>query len=227
MSNNKNNKFLKQLSLVSTVMMMSHTVFAENPSDTQGVQFLPAATVNSSAAVEPDVKIFTSHDHYFKRVVTSTKPRTTSSEEFEDIPGASTDIYIPRNWRVLVNTTFSAESRCNEFDSTTGNWCEVRVLVDDIEASPAASNYPGDTFALDSTDGGNNTDASWEGHSMDRHKCVRNYGKSEYRRVPVKVQWKVTNFDGGTAPSFWLDDWSMSVQLSKGCRQKVKSFDAE
>ncbi len=55
---------------------------------------------------------------------------------------------------------------------------------------------------------------------MDRHLCVSNKKGKKAKTVPVEVQWKVTNFDGGNAPTFWLDDWSFTTQLAKGCREQ-------
>ncbi len=172
---------------------------------------------------EPDVIKFTSGNHFHKQALTSTKPRTTSSEKFIPLPGASTKITIPAGANVLVNLALTAESRCNEPGSTAPDWCEVRILVDGQEASPQASTFSPDTYAFDSTDRGTESVASWESHAMDRHKCVYNQNSRTAKTVPVEVQWKVTNFDGGAAPRFWLDDWSFTVQLAKGCRaEKIK-----
>jgi len=123
---------------------------------------------------EPDVKIFQAGNHFFKRALTSTKPRTTNSEKFVTLPGAKTTVLVPKGRDVLVNVAYTAESRCNEINSTSPNWCEVRILVDGVEASPMASTFQTDTYAFDSTDRGTETSASWESHAMDRHACVFN-----------------------------------------------------
>lgn len=173
---------------------------------------------------EPDVEQYTAGAHYFKRVVTSTKPRTTASEKFVSLPGARTMVRVPAGKNALVNVAFTAESRCSEVNSAAPNWCEVRILVNGVEAAPAASSFAPDTFAFDSTDNGTETSASWEAHAMDRHRCVMNEKNDTYTDVPVEVQWKVTNFDGANAPDFWLDDWSLTVELAKGCRKEQKTF---
>ncbi len=180
---------------------------------------LPPELVLAPFQPEPDVVIQTSGAHFYKQALTSTKPRTMRSERFEPLPGARTRVVVPAGIDVLVNVAFTAESRCTEPDSTAPNWCEVRILVDGAEADPAASSFPPDTYALDSTDSGSETPASWESHAMDRHRCVFNSGSRTARVVPVEVQWKVTNFDGGVAPDFWLDDWSLTVELARGCRR--------
>lgn len=171
-------------------------------------------------AEEADAIRFTSGAHYYKQAITSTKPRITSTEKFETVPGARSRIVVPAGTDVLVNLAFTAESRCNEPGSMAPNWCEVQMLVDGVEASPQASSFPPDTYAFDSTDNGSETNSSWESHAMDRHRCIINSNSTVAKVVPVEVQWKVTNFDGGAAPAFWLDDWSFTIQLAKGCRQE-------
>ncbi|MBL1275163.1 MAG: hypothetical protein COB30_003670 [Ectothiorhodospiraceae bacterium] len=169
---------------------------------------------------EADVEKYTSGAHFFKQALTSTKPRITSSEKFITLPGAQTRIRVPAGTNALVNVALTAESSCSERYSTAPNWCEVRILVDGVEAAPAASSYPPDTFAFDSTDSGSETSTSWEAHAMDRHRCVFNASNTTDKVVPVEVQWRVTNFDGANAPQFWLDDYSLTIQLAKGCEKK-------
>lgn len=173
---------------------------------------------------EPDVTIFTSGAHYYKQALTSTKPQIITSEKFVPLSGSKSSIIIPPGASALVNLTFTAESRCSEPDSNMGNWCEVSIQVDGQEASPKASTFGPDTYAFDSTDTGTESPYSWESHAMDRHICVTNKSTTEKKVVPVNVFWKVTNFDGGAAPSFWLDDWSFTIQLAKGCRQTTSEF---
>lgn len=178
--------------------------------------------ITNPTVEEPDVEVYTAGAHYYKVALTSTKPRTTRTEKFVTVPGARTRIVVPAGRAALVNVGFTAESRCNESGSTEPNWCEVRITVDGAEAAPAASSFAPDTYAFDSTDQGSETVASWESHAMDRHKCVDNSKGKTTKVVPVEVQWKVTNFGAGTpAPSFWLDDWSMTVELAKGCRKQT------
>lgn len=186
---------------------------------------VPGPVIKNPSLGEPDIVVYTAGAHYFKKAVTSTKPRTTSSEHFIPFPGAKTEVVIPAGTNALVNVAFTAESRCNEIHSNSQNWCEVRIMVDGVEASPAASSFPPDTYAFDSTDSGTETTASWESHAMDRHQCVRNQHGNTRKVVPVAVHWKVTNFDGGNAPNFWLDDWSLTVELARGCRRQTLKFD--
>ncbi len=174
---------------------------------------------------EADVEIRTSGAHFYKQALTSTKPRTTTTEKFIPIPGAKTVVYVKSGMDVLVNVAFTAESRCSELNSNTSNWCEVAILVDGVEAAPAASSFQPDTYTFNNTNTNNEGRGSWESHAMDRHRCVFNANGASTKAVPVEVFWKVTNFDGGNAPNFWLDDWSFTVELARGCRKESKKFE--
>jgi hypothetical protein len=96
---------------------------------------------------------------------------------------------------------FSAESAC--FGSSSG-WCSVRILVDGLEAAPAA----GADFAFDSNDGGSEGSTSWESHSVDR--SAGPFGAGFHT---VKVQWKTAGCSA-TCPTFRLDDWSLTTLVA-------------
>lgn len=216
----------------SLAAVISHSAFAETPKELRTYE--PQAPIPTIEPVftatelqEADIEVYTSGAHYYKQATTSTKPRTTSSETFIPLPGAKTVVYIDPGMNALVNVAFTAESRCSEYNSSATNWCEVAILVDGVEAAPAASSFPPDTYAFDSTDAGTEGTGSWESHAMDRHQCVFNAKGSAPKAVPVEVVWKVTNFDGSNAPDFWLDDWSLTVELAKGCRKERKDFPVE
>ncbi len=169
---------------------------------------------------ESDYEVRTSGAHFFKQVISSTKPQTTSSRKFVPLKHARTKVTIPPRSTVLVNASFDAESRCKDLAGKTDfGWCEVRILIDGSEGAPKASVFPPDTFAFDSTDGGTEGDGSWEGHAMSRHQCVKN-NSDNFKTVEVTVEWKVTNFSTGANPNFWLDDWSLVVEMSEGCQLK-------
>jgi len=208
--------------VLATVSIQS--AFGASPEEIRAVSPQSPYTLVEPVAEEADVEIRTSGAHFFKEALTSTKPQTTTSEKFIPLLGAKTTVYVKPGLDVLVNVAFTAESRCNEPDSSASNWCEVRILVDGVEAAPAASSFPPDTYAFDSTDSGTEGVGSWESHAMDRHQCVFNANGTTVKPVPIEVQWKVTNFDGAIPPNFWLDDWSLTVELAKGCRQKAVKF---
>jgi len=145
----------------------------------------------------------------FKKVQTKTVAVVNSSTTFNQVTAMS--FPIPATGNHLVNARFHAESACYEPGSVAPNWCSLRILIDGTEGHPQV----GVDYAFDSTDRGDDTDASWEGHAMERHRCVRSTGAA--RNIVVELQRKVTNSDGGAAPSFRLDDWSLAVERSANC----------
>ena len=172
---------------------------------------LPAA---GPAAAHDGIQTFTSGAHFYKRVVTHTNVLLGANEKFEPLPGATTTVFVPPRTVALVNVGFSAETRCTGAD-VAQNWCEMSITVAGNEASPMASTYGGDTFAVDATDTGNATDGNWRAHAFSRHACVRNDSDVPLA-VPVAVNWKVTNF-GGNPPLFWVDDSALVIEMARGC----------
>jgi hypothetical protein len=187
---------------------------------------LACAAVSSQAAIE----VFTSGTPFYKRVITNTSVNVIStaapaSTTFADVPGTLTTIFIPPQTSVLVSVNFDAEARCNGGNKATAsvaadpNWCELMVMIGGVEGSPQASTTSlGDTYSFASTDNGEATFASWRGHAMSRHRCVRNASNAPLP-VAVSVQWKIVNFSPAGAPSteFWLDDSAMVIQMSRDC----------
>lgn len=150
---------------------------------------------------------------FFKRTVSDSTVRTTSSTSFVLL--AETVAIAPPGTVVQVSVRFSAESRCTEAGSTAINWCEARILINGIEAEPVETTS-GQDFAFDSTNSGADGAGSYEAHSMDRSACVRNTTAAT-QPVRVRVENAVTNLDGGGAPTFWIDDLSLIVEVSQGC----------
>jgi hypothetical protein len=187
---------------------------------------LASTAVSSHAAIE----VFTSGATFFKRVVTNTSVNlisTTSAAAttFADVPGTLTTVFVPAGSTVLVSVDYNAEARCNGGNRSSAtvagdpNWCELMVMIGGVEGSPQASTTSlGDTYAYVSTDNGEATFASWRGHALSRHRCIRNTSAVPLA-VPVSMQWKIVNFSPATAPAteFWLDDSAMVVQMSNGC----------
>lgn len=173
-----------------------------------------ASALAAPAFAIDGIQTFTGGAHFFKRVVTNTNVLLGSNEKFEVLPGASTTIFVPPLTVALVNVGFSAETRCTG-EGPAQDWCELSVTVGGNEASPMASTFGPDTFAVDSTDSGNATMGNWRAHAFTRHICIRN-GTDVPMAVPVAVNWKVTNF-GGVPPTFWVDDSALVVEMARGC----------
>lgn len=173
------------------------------------------ATGAASTHAIDGIEIFTSGTPFFKRVVTNTTVNTTSATVFANVPGTLTNIFVPPQTAVLISVDFSAEAACYG-GGVQPNWCELQVLIGGVEGAPQASTFAGDTYAFASTDNGAATSASWRGHALSRHRCIRNASNAALQ-VPVVVQWKVVQFGVDTS-AFWLDDSALVVQMSRDCQ---------
>jgi hypothetical protein len=126
---------------------------------------------------------------------------STSTTSAALLPGMSATIRVPAGRQALVMVRFSAETACYG-GGATYNWCIVAVRVDGVEASPG----DGADFALDSTDNGTESFASWESHSTDRSIVV---GEGKHT---VEVLGYVTDFTGSGTQTFWTGERSMTVE---------------
>ncbi len=115
----------------------------------------------------------------------------TGGTAFVEVPTAETTIVVPRGTRALLLIRFSAESNCT---GGTG-WCTLRIMVDKVQATPAAGN----SFAFDWASEGD----EYEAHSMERVRGP--LGPGTYA---VRVQWAVSD----SSLSFWLDDWLLTIE---------------
>jgi len=155
------------------------------------------------------VRVFTGGSHFFKVVLTEDTVVNLDPgpivgfSEYANLPGAS-GVAVIAGQGTLVNVRFNAESQCSG-GGTDAGWCGLQILVDGVEAQPAPADY-----AFDSTNNGAEGTASWQGHAMERHLCIRNPGGA-VRTVPVQVQWRVFN-NSGAQPIFRLDDWSLAIE---------------
>jgi hypothetical protein len=129
----------------------------------------------------------------------------SQSPDYTTIPGASVSISVPDNEAAIVLIRFSGESSCS---GPAAVMCDIRVIVGGKEAFPKGDLVGGTEpplgSAFDSNDGGNETEASSESHSMDRSFYVL------AGTYTVKAQWRVS----GDSGVFWLDDWSMTVEMA-------------
>ena len=94
------------------------------------------------------------------------------------------------------------------FGAPTGH-CSVRIMVNGTQANPAS----GIDFAFDSTDGGAETNQSWEAHAMERFTGCLAPGN-----YTVRAQWASRQV-GGQIPTFRLDDLSLVTEQVLGCQQ--------
>lgn len=122
---------------------------------------------------------------------TQDTPATFTTAAFTTV--GSTVVFANSGNHILVR--FSAESHCSGIAGS--GWCSVRILVDGVEADPAADA----DFAFDSTENGTKPSASWVSASMERARTVTFSGNHT-----ITVQAAVV-FNANT---FRLDDWTLT-----------------
>jgi hypothetical protein len=110
------------------------------------------------------------------------------------------EVRIPPGVDGYVVARFAAESSC----AGGGGHCIVRLTMDDSESGTFVPMEPdpGTDFAFDSNDGGNETDASWEAHAMERYYPVP--GGCTCR---VRVEARVIS-----PAELRLDDWTLVAE---------------
>jgi hypothetical protein len=123
-------------------------------------------------------------------------PQRTSSQSFQDILATQSTITFTRPSILLVRPT--AESRCSGPHPAV-SWCTLGIFVDGVgQLGPGLGN----DFAFDSTDFGNESEFSWEGHAMQRSSNVLPPGT-----YTIRPQYAVVN-----AATFEIDDIHVTVE---------------
>lgn len=105
----------------------------------------------------------------------------------------STTLFANAGNHILAR--FTAESACT--GAVGSGWCSIRILIDGVEADPAA----GTDFAFDATDNGADSISSWVSASVERARTVTFTGNHT-----IVVQAALVT----PANQFRLDDWTLS-----------------
>jgi hypothetical protein len=185
-------KMIVLAGLIGLVVGVSVMAFAGTAAHTQTVdRSAPRVTGVQKATSISAVKVATS----------AYNDTSTSTTSLTLVPGMSAKISVPVGRQALLMVRFSAETACYG-GGANQNWCIAEVLVDGNEAAPG----DGTDFALDSTDNGTESGASWESHSMDRSIVV---GAGKHT---VQVVGSVTDFGATGSQFFWTGERSMTVE---------------
>jgi len=132
------------------------------------------------------------------KVVRSILAVTTSSLTFVAVPGATATVKVPAGSKGLIIARFSAVSSCTDSVNVTGGYgCELRVLVNGVEAAPASGQS--EVFDSSAADGR-------EAHAFERSRGP--VGPGTY---VVTVQYAVP----AATVAFDLVGWSLEVDTVK------------
>jgi hypothetical protein len=133
------------------------------------------------------------------RVVYNDTNWQTGSLTFTPVPGMSLKHYIPAGVDDVLLIDVSAFTRCHDTSAGVDALCEIRVLVDGVEANPAAGTV------FDSAQDGNGGDA-WEAHSFQfvtKRAWTGNH--------TIELQYRVDQ----VGATFFMDNITMSVQAAR------------
>jgi hypothetical protein len=133
-------------------------------------------------------------------------PRTyTNSAAWATASCGTSSFTVPFGRRAYAVVRVGAESDC--FGSSPANqWCQARVLVNNVEANPVGSEP--DSFAFDSNNGGQ---FDWQAHSFTRARPVFfGCGARTGCTYRVVLQYKVH----AAGLSLWIDEQTLEVDVT-------------
>lgn len=131
--------------------------------------------------------------------------RSSADSQFFDSPsfrpvfGTATTVKVLPGEKAIIAVGFFAETNCYQTGPGVGSWCPVKITIGGSELYPQTS----DEFALDSSQEGQESVASWEGHGMVRHSRV--LGPGSYT---IRVRAAAQN----DSTEFRVDDWTLRVE---------------
>jgi hypothetical protein len=134
---------------------------------------------------------------------TGTALQSTSGTDWKELPGATTTIAVPAGTTATVDARFTAQSACYTVEVVVAEGsCSVRILVDGVEAQPAA----GLDFVFDTAIDGIPSPTDWEAKAIER--VLPGVGPGSHT---VKVQMAARQ----DPVHVELDDWSLVVEALK------------
>ena len=124
-------------------------------------------------------------------IKTQNAPSVTNAVNFQQLPGAVTQVTIPPGAGRCVKVLFTAETACGL--SGAADFCSIRALDGALPLDPNGGGFQ----AMDSEDGSAAAHAyEWVGH-LD--PGVHN----------IRIERRVAN----NATNFWTDDWTFDVEV--------------
>lgn len=134
--------------------------------------------------------------------VSETAATVNAQQVFNNVPGATTTIFVPPGETALITARFTAESQCTGIAANAvGRRCAIRILDNAAEMRPQS----GIDAAFDSVSTPFPQQDFQEGHAVERDSVA---GPGTH---VVRVQRAVS----GPNTVFRLDDWHLTVERSQ------------
>lgn len=186
-------------------------------SNVLGPQASPVSKAAAAAAV-PDQCILMKQMNPTEQKyrLTNNAPFTYTAAGFFNVKCGHLQFTVPRGQDSLIDLTAAGELDCQAPNNVTSptptnGWCESRFLVNAVNVLPNNTGR-GDTFAWDSSNGGN---FDWQANTLDQvgHAFCP---QSDLTTAPcvydVQLQARLDN----GATSLWVDDLTIRVDVSEG-----------
>jgi hypothetical protein len=177
-------------------------------------------TLAAEAAPVPDQCILqqqlNSDEQKYRLTYNAPQTYTTTGTSFFNVKCGSLTFTVPRGQEAMVDFTAAAELDCQApnnvtTSSPTNGWCESRFLVNTVNVLPNNTGR-GDTFAWDSSNGGN---FDWQANTLDqvgRAVCPVSTATQSPCTFHAQLQARLDN----GATSLWVDDLTIRIDVSEG-----------
>ena len=212
-----NRKFFAAVAAVGAMVMLPMAVSAASSSPNP--QARPASGVTAAAAVPNQCVLQTllnPTEQKYRLTYNAPTTYTTTGSSFFNVKCGALTFTVPRGQQALVDFTAAGELDCqapNNVTTTTptNGWCESRFLVNTVNVLPNNTGR-GDTFAWDSSNGGN---FDWQANTLEqvgRAVCPRVENTTSPCTFHAQLQARLDN----GATSLWVDDLTVRVDVSEG-----------
>ena len=173
-----------------------------------------------AAAAVPDQCVYlqqsNSTEQKYRLTYNAPATYTDTSGNFFNVKCGLLTFTVPRGQDSMVDFTAAAELDCQAPNSVitsspTNGWCESRFLVNAVNVLPNNSGR-GDTFAWDSSNGGN---FDWQANTLDQvghASCPISKDTQAPCTYHAQLQARLDN----GATSLWVDDLTVRVDVSEG-----------
>jgi hypothetical protein len=141
---------------------------------------------------------------------------TTAGPAFFNVKCGRLTFTVPRGQEALVDFTAAGELDCQAPNNVTtptptNGWCEARFLVNTVNVLPNNTGR-GDTFAWDSSNGGN---FDWQANTLDQvGRAVCPVSPTTQNPCTFHAQLQARLENGAT--SLWVDDLIIRIDVSPG-----------
>ena len=213
-------KLLMVMGVLSALVLVPVAVSAATTND-QSPQTSPAnkAAAAVEAAAVPDQcvlqKLLNPDEQKYRLTYNAPTTYTTTGAFFNVKCGLLT-FTVPRGQEALVDFTAAAELDCQAPNNVTtpaptNGWCEARFLVNTVNVLPNNTGR-GDTFAWDSSNGGN---FDWQANTLEQvGRAVCPFSPVTNSPCTFHAQLQARLDNGAT--SLWVDDLTVRVDVSEG-----------